>query len=70
MDELQKAYRENADFEKIKQILIAREIDLKGRSRAKLLKPSKENTQWIGGRHLDYRSYNACQLIIDICGHV
>lgn len=70
LDELQKAYRENADFEKIKQILIAREIDLKGRSRAKLLKPSKKNTQWIGGRHLDYRSYNACQLIIDICGHV
>lgn len=67
---LRQAYKENADFGEIRQILTDREIDIKGRSRAKLLRPSTENAQWIGGGHLEYRSYNACQLIIDIYGHV
>lgn len=70
LSRLRQAYEENADFGEIRQILTDREIDIKGRSRAKLLRPSKENTQWIGGGHLEYRSYNACQLIIDIYGHV
>lgn len=70
LSKLQKAYKENADFEEVKKILIEREVEIKGRSRAKLLKPSKTQTQWIGGKHLDYRSYNTCQLIIDIYNHV
>ena len=70
LSKLQKAYKENADFEEVKKILIEREVEINGRSRAKLLKPSKTQTQWIGGKHLDYRSYNTCQLIIDIYNHV
>lgn len=67
--ELQEAYKQPYDFDKIKYILIKREKDLK-KGRAKLLNPSKDNLTWIGGKHLDYRTFNACQIIIDIKQHV
>lgn len=63
-------YSENAEFEHIKKLLIGREIDLKGRNRAKLLHPSAENQNWIGGGHLDYRTANVCQIIKDVKHYV
>ena len=67
--ELQEGNKKTYDFDKIKYILIKREKDLK-KGRAKLLNPSKDNLTWIGGKHLDYRTFNACQIIIDIKQHV
>ena len=49
------------------EILINREIEIKGRSRAKLCKRDDyDNDVWIGERYLDYRFSSAKRLIADI----
>ena len=49
------------------EILINREIEIKGRNRAKLCKRDDyANDVWIGERYLDYRFSSAKRLIADI----
>ena len=49
------------------EIIIKREIELKTRSRAKLLhKGDYDPNKWVGGGWLDYRFSDAKQIILDI----
>lgn len=58
---------ENKDYEALDEIIIKREIELKTRSRAKLLhKEDYASDKWIGGDWLDYRFSDAKQIILDI----
>ncbi len=55
------------DLERADQILIQREISLKGRRRAKLCRRNEfPDDAWVGGRYLDYRLGNASQILMDI----
>ena len=55
------------NYESADEIIIAREIQLKTRSRAKLCHAEDYNpNNWIGGRYLDYRFTDAKQIINDI----
>ena len=57
----------NNDVEEIKKAIKAREIMLKGQSRAKTAHPGEfDPNDWIGGRELDYRFNNAKTIIKDI----
>ena len=57
----------NNDFEEMKKAIKAREIMLKGQSRAKTAHPGEFNpNDWIGGGELDYRFNNAKTIIRDI----
>lgn len=63
---LQECMRNN-DVEEMKKAIKAREIMLKGQSRAKTAHPGEFNpNDWIGGGELDYRFNNAKTIIIDI----
>ena len=54
-------------FELLDEIIIKREIELKTRSRAKLLhKEDYDPNKWVGGGWLDYRFSDAKQIILDI----
>lgn len=66
LNELQSAYKKESPFEDIKTIIVKREVDLKGRSRAKLLSPSEANTVWLSGRRLDYRTNTVSTILKDI----
>ena len=60
-------YPINLDFEEMKKAIKAREIMLKGQSRAKTAHPGEFNpNDWIGGGELDYRFNNAKTIIRDI----
>lgn len=55
------------DFETLDELILKREIELKTRSRAKLLhKEDYDPNRWIGGGWLDYRFSDAKQIILDI----
>ncbi len=55
------------DFETLDETIIKREIELKTRSRAKLLhKEDYDPNRWVGGGWLDYRFSDAKQIILDI----
>ena len=57
----------NNDVEEMKKAIKAREIMLKGQSRAKTAHPGEFNpNDWIGGGELDYRFNNAKTIIKDI----
>lgn len=57
----------NNDVEEMKKAIKAREIMLKGQSRAKTAHPGEFNpNDWIGGGELDYRFNNAKTIIRDI----
>lgn len=57
----------NRDFIALDEIIIKREIELKTRSRAKLLhKEDYDPNGWVGGGWLDYRFSDAKQIITDI----
>ena len=57
----------NNDVEEMKKAIKAREIMLKGQSRAKTAHPGEfDPNDWIGGRELDYRFNNAKTIIKDI----
>ena len=57
----------NSDVEEMKKAIKAREIMLKGQSRAKTAHPGEFNpNDWIGGGELDYRFNNAKTIIRDI----
>lgn len=57
----------NKDVEEMKKAIKAREIMLKGQSRAKTAHPGEFNpNDWIGGGELDYRFNNAKTIIRDI----
>lgn len=57
----------NNDVEEMKKVIKAREIMLKGQSRAKTAHPGEFNpNDWIGGGELDYRFNNAKTIIRDI----
>ena len=57
----------NNDVEEMKKAIKAREIMLKGQSRAKTAHPGEfDPNDWIGGRELDYRFNNAKTIIRDI----
>jgi hypothetical protein len=63
---LQECMRNN-DVEEMKKAIKAREIMLKGQSRAKTAHPGEFNpNDWIGGGELDYRFNNAKTIIKDI----
>lgn len=63
---LQECMRNN-DVEEMKKVIKAREIMLKGQSRAKTAHPGEFNpNDWIGGGELDYRFNNAKTIIRDI----
>lgn len=63
---LQEGMRNN-DVEEMKKAIKAREIMLKGQSRAKTAHPGEFNpNDWIGGGELDYRFNNAKTIIRDI----
>lgn len=63
---LQECMRNN-DVEEMKKAIKAREIMLKGQSRAKTAHPGEFNpNDWIGGGELDYRFNNAKTIIRDI----
>lgn len=63
---LQECMRNN-DVEEMKKAIKAREIMLKGQSRAKTAHPGEFNpNDWIGGGELDYRFDNAKTIIRDI----
>ena len=63
---LQECMRNN-DVEEMKKIIKAREIMLKGSNRAKTAHPGEFNpNEWIGGRELDYRFFNAKRILRDI----
>lgn len=66
LKDLKAAYVQESPFETIKEIIVKREVDLKGRSRAKLLKPSETNTVWLSGRRLDYRANTVSIILKDI----
>lgn len=55
------------DLEAADHALIDREIEIKTKSRAKLLKRDDfSNDIWVGGRYLDYRFFSARRIIDDI----
>ena len=57
----------NNDIEEMKKVIIAREILLKGKNRAKTAHPGEfMPIQWVGGKGLDYRFFNAKRIIRDI----
>ena len=57
----------NNDVEEMKKVIKAREIMLKGQSRAKTAHPGEiMPIQWIGGKGLDYRFFNAKRILRDI----
>ena len=63
---LQECMRNN-DVEEMKKVIKAREIMLKGQSRAKTAHPGEFNpNDWIGGGELDYRFFNAKRILRDI----
>ena len=63
---LQECMRNN-DVEEMKKAIKAREIMLKGQSRAKTAHPGEFNpNDWVGGGGLDYRFNNAKTIIRDI----
>jgi len=55
------------DFDAVDKVLIDREVEIKSKARAKLLK--RENyapDAWIGGEYLDYRFFSARRILNDI----
>ena len=55
------------DFEAADKALIDREVEIKSKARAKLLKRENyANDAWIGGEYLDYRFFSARRIINDI----
>lgn len=55
------------DLDTADKALIDREIEIKTKSRAKLLKRDDyANDIWVGGRYLDYRFFSASRIINDI----
>lgn len=55
------------DWDAADKALIDREIEIKTKSRAKLLKrDAYSNDMWVGGRYLDYRFFSARRIINDI----
>lgn len=57
----------NGDFEAADEVIISREIELKTRSRSKLMHRENYNPdRWVGGSWLDYRFSEAKQIILDI----
>ncbi len=55
------------DFETADKALIDREVEIKSKARAKLLKRENyANDAWIGGEYLDYRFFSARRIINDI----
>ena len=60
-------YMLKENMEELKKCIISREIQLKGKSRAKSAHPGEFNPEdWLGGGELDYRFYNARTLLRDI----
>lgn len=57
----------NGDFETADDVIINREIELKTRSRSKLVhRENYDPNGWVGGGWLDYRFSDAKQIILDI----
>ena len=57
----------SGDNDRIDEILISREIEIKERSRAKLCHAEDFNPDnWVGGRYLDYRFGDAKRIVTDI----
>lgn len=57
----------NGDFETADDVIINREIELKTRSRSKLVhRENYDPDVWVGGGWLDYRFSDAKQIILDI----
>ena len=55
------------DWDAADKALIDREVEIKTKSRAKLLKREDySNNIWVGGRYLDYRFFSAKRIIDDI----
>lgn len=55
------------DYESADKALIDREVEIKTKTRAKLLKRDDyANDSWVGGRYLDYRFFSAKRIINDI----
>ncbi len=60
-------YMSSNDLESLKSCIKSREVQLKGANRAKTAHPGEfDITQWFGGQYLDYRFYNAKNIIRDI----
>lgn len=65
LKQAQKAMKEN-NVEALKKHIKDREIYLKGQSRAKTCHPGQFTSDWVGGKELDYRFYNAKRILQDI----
>ncbi|PWJ12223.1 DUF6361 family protein [Ruminococcus flavefaciens] len=61
-----KAYMHHSNTEKMKELIIKREVSLKGDNRAKTTHPGELEQGWYGGGYLDYRFYIARRIIKDI----
>lgn len=62
-----KELMENNDIEKLKEVLLSREIFLKGKNRSKLSHPGEYDiNQWFAGERLDYRFGNVKIILNDI----
>ncbi len=60
-------YLLSGDIDSAKERIIAREVELKGSSRSKLLNRSTLPTKrWVGGTHLDYRMRVTARLMNDL----
>ena len=55
------------DFDAADRAIIDREVEIKSKARAKLLKRENYSTDaWIGGEYLDYRFFSARRILNDI----
>ena len=55
------------NVEALKKCITSREVQLKGTNRAKTKHPGEFNpNEWLGGKELDYRFYNAQTILRDI----
>lgn len=55
------------NVEELKKCITSREVQLKGTNRAKTKHPGEFNIdEWLGGKELDYRFYNARTIVRDI----
>ena len=61
-----KSYMRDSNTEKMKELIIKREVSLKGDNRAKTTHPGELEQGWYGGGYLDYRFYSARRIINDI----
>jgi len=61
-----KQHMKHGDLEPLKQCIKAREVNLKGQSRAKTCHPDQYGDFWLGGGELDYRFFNARTIMRDI----